>query len=602
MTMSRIRRAAFRWALSAAGFVLAGSLGHAGESLVISDFESKAALKPFDKHDAIEIVSDHATQGKHAAKLAPGFTLHAAAWRGMPANWCSHDRLIVDLFNPGRATSLTVWISDNNRNSYWDTFNQIYDLPTGAGRLIVPLRELYRGDRASGRLLDLRRIQEFKITFTEKAGQGDGFFVDNLHLACTRIKTEEKMLIGFEKDVPGAKWEIDDSWPENKPGKSSIALVPDHHTEGKVALRMDHRKEGSNVTFTNLSIQDWSGHDALWVDCFNPSDRVVRLSGWFKDATGESYNDRHNYDGFKAKRVLSGKSIIKFRFRNFTRATFFHVADWLNMKQIRSFCLGAADARLYFDNIRLVREMDPDFQKQVLKPRPSGYAHNLGKETEIDADAAKVLVLSDFETESEVHNFPLDTTQTIPKAVYGKHPVWYSRSVKANWANWVERSQENVFHGRYALKVYSPTGGHGFAGGMTYSFPRDWSEYDAVRFFVHWPYQVSQQFVFGLRLFYTDDKGKQEEIWPFLIYYPKPGYNHIEIPLSAFSNPEWNRTPGGLKGIMMPRAAGGDYKKARKYKFGNFKNVFGFKWGNRGSQGRHCWIDYMRLVKKKAAN
>ena len=222
----------------------------------------------------------------------------------------------------------------------------------------------------------------------------------------------------------------------------------------------------------------------------------------------------------------------------------------------------------------------------------------------LDSDCEKVLVLSDFETEAEIVS-RRTTARRVKAKPDSKLAMWIGIQ-KAKWqAGPIERSAEHVIHGKYSMKVRSNVpSGHAWSPTVENSFPKDWSGYDAIRFFVHWPEEKDAQWATFIWMRYTNAEGKRNRIMPWLLYTMKQGDTHVEIPLSAFDNLKWPGLPGYGGGInktaMKLRKQDEKYAYVHKtgWKFDEvYKMALGLRGKYNGNVPHHYWIDYVRLVK-----
>jgi hypothetical protein len=154
------------------------------------------------------------------------------------------------------------------------------------------------------------------------------------------------LLLGFE-DGQQAKVK----WSANEPGKSVATVVADHATEGKKALKIEFIKEGGSFSMTDVPA-DWSEYDMLAIDCFNPSDHAVVISGWFSDevSRGGDYWKRHNYD----MNVQAGQSTIEFPIGRLYRGEK-GSSQFLDPHKMVASSITANGVTLFLDNIRLVK-------------------------------------------------------------------------------------------------------------------------------------------------------------------------------------------------------------------------------------------------------
>ncbi len=292
---------------AAGSSVLLCALSFAGEELMLSDFESRESLRVIEARAKIELVSEHATQGKQAGKVPAGFTIVAGGWTRLPADWSGYDQLRLDIYNPGEVAKVSITIADAEGNDYWKRHNNSFPLRTGRNTIAIPVGGMWRGEKGSGKFLDTKDIKQLVISLPRKGAPA--YYLDNFRLVRGAGKVEKRLLIGFEEgEKPGAKWNIED-WPPDAPGKSVATPVAEHATEGRMALKLQYRENGANITVRPLD-PDWSGYDSLEIDCFNAAGAPIRISGWFRDEvskTGE-YWQRHNYQ----TNVLAGASTIRF--------------------------------------------------------------------------------------------------------------------------------------------------------------------------------------------------------------------------------------------------------------------------------------------------
>jgi len=334
--------AALAWPQGAAG---------AGEERVLSDFEGPASLRVIEGRDKISLVAEHATQGKQAGKVPPGFTIVCGGWTGLPADWSPYDELRLDVFNPGKAATVSLWISDGS-SEYYDRHNNALPLREGANTLAIPVGGLWRGEKGSGKFLDARKIAQLVIILPKEGA--DAYYLDNFRLARGAGRMEQLLLVGFEEgEKARAKWSVTD-WPEDQPGKSAASAVSEHATEGTRSLKFEFREAGGALVLDGVP-PDWSGYDTLLIDCFNASPAAAKISGWVRDEASKDgdYWQRHNYQ----MNVRPGASTLEFTIGGLWRGEK-GSGKFLDMRKIDSLCLGAKGVTLFFDNIRLVKGSD----------------------------------------------------------------------------------------------------------------------------------------------------------------------------------------------------------------------------------------------------
>jgi len=226
----------------------------------------------------------------------------------------------------------------------------------------------------------------------------------------------------------------------------------------------------------------------------------------------------------------------------------------------------------------------------------------------LDADCEKVLVIADFETEAEISNHEDGRTVGKVKAKPdSKRAVWIGVN-KTKWAaNKLEISDDHVVHGARSLKAHANVGsGHAGIPTVDGSFPKDWSDYDAIRYFVHLPGEKPVYWSTSLRLHFTNAEGKRDWLNAYLLYNMKPGDTHVEIPLKAYDDMKWKGLPGigGGRNMTAMKLWKMDEKYAYVHKVGwKFDDVYRIRLGMKGRYdnkvAQHYWIDYVRLVKWK---
>jgi len=121
------------------------------------------------------VVAAHATDGVKALRIDGGYVAMLA-----PQNWEGYDYLKVDTYVEGtRPAQVTVEIHDTATEGYWTRVNYTTVAPPGASTLILPLRQLYVGEKGRpGRYLILGGIT--RLVFA--SGGAGPLFLDNLRL------------------------------------------------------------------------------------------------------------------------------------------------------------------------------------------------------------------------------------------------------------------------------------------------------------------------------------------------------------------------------------------------------------------------------------
>jgi hypothetical protein len=228
----------------------------------------------------------------------------------------------------------------------------------------------------------------------------------------------------------------------------------------------------------------------------------------------------------------------------------------------------------------------------------------------LDPDVEKVLVLADFESDDEIVNAETGADLRKVKPVPGRpYARWTGRGDTRWQANRLEIADQHVVHGRHALKVHANVNsGHAWTPTLEDSFPPDWSDYDAIRFNVHWPEEKKVQWAIFVWLRYTDAEGRDARIQPWLLFDMEQGSHMIEIPLSAFDDLAW-KGPEDAFGGGINKTAMNLWDQNKKYEYihrvgWKFDRVYKMAAGLRGKYDpkvtHHYWMDYVRLVKKKA--
>jgi hypothetical protein len=123
------------------------------------------------------VVADHATDGTKALRLDKGY----AAWDG-PQNWSGYDYLKADLYSDSESpVSLHSEMRDRNTKDYWTRVNYETLLPPGKSTLVLPLAQLYVGEKSRpGRKLLLNAITQLVVGIDEKASAP--IYIDNIRL------------------------------------------------------------------------------------------------------------------------------------------------------------------------------------------------------------------------------------------------------------------------------------------------------------------------------------------------------------------------------------------------------------------------------------
>ena len=278
------------------------------EELMLSDFESKDSMRVIENRGKVELVAEHATQGKMSGKVPVGFTIVAGGWTRLPKDWSGYDELRLDVFNPGEVTKGSLWITDDKGNDYWNRHNGSFNLRKGANTIVIPVGGLYRGEKGTGKFLDPKKISQLTLSLPKKGAQF--FYLDNFRLVKGAGKATVKLLLSFEDgEARLVRWGVED-YPKTKPGTSTKEIVEEHATDGKKALKVVYRPNAGAIHIGGLP-NDVGEYDTLEIDCFNTSEKSVKVFGWFRDALAEKtggYWDRHNY----STNIKPGASTLRF--------------------------------------------------------------------------------------------------------------------------------------------------------------------------------------------------------------------------------------------------------------------------------------------------
>jgi hypothetical protein len=138
---------------------------------VLTSFEDKS---PFDGG---QVVSEHATDGTKSLRLDKGYI----AWSG-PQDWAGYDYLKADVYADGdKPVTLDIEIADQQTKDYWTRVNYGTLLPPGKSTLVLPLAQLYVGEKARpGRNLLLSGITRLVFSVGDKPA--GAIYLDNLRL------------------------------------------------------------------------------------------------------------------------------------------------------------------------------------------------------------------------------------------------------------------------------------------------------------------------------------------------------------------------------------------------------------------------------------
>jgi hypothetical protein len=143
----------------------------AGLSKTIASFEDN---NPFSGG---VVVTMHASAGRKALRIDGSYVS-----LDQPQSWLGYDFLKADLFTDARKPlNLYVEIRDTETRDYWTRVNYSTVVPPGKSTLIIPLKQLYVGEKSRpGRMLNLRGITRLVFSIDDKPAAP--LFLDNLRL------------------------------------------------------------------------------------------------------------------------------------------------------------------------------------------------------------------------------------------------------------------------------------------------------------------------------------------------------------------------------------------------------------------------------------
>ena len=326
----------------------------AGQSkeAVLADFE-KGGLNPFENASRLEFVSDHATQGKTAGKIALdakgfGFGFDLRSGRNLGGTWSQYDRLALDLFVEGGSVKMYCYARDDQSTNYDTRFNIELTLQPGARKIDLPLGSMFRGRTRNP--LNVDKIVWISFTFTNiDQAKPATIFLDNTRLVKGTGDFQVKALYTFEGADAG-KYVLED-WPPEFKGKSKLEVVAEHATDGKNALKLDSKAPAGNVQFSGFD-GDWSRFDTLAMDVFNPSDQPLALFGWVRSGDpAADMSQRHDWQ----RVVKPGLTTMRFPVGGMTAG---RGPKMIDPSKIVAFNLACDNRTVLVDNIRLIKGIE----------------------------------------------------------------------------------------------------------------------------------------------------------------------------------------------------------------------------------------------------
>ena len=339
--------------------------GGAAVGDVISTFESDGDLKKWETAAArIERVSEHATEGRYAAKvtLLGGGQMSAIRIedgferRQAPRDWRRFERLEWKIFNAtGDHQRLILQIKDDDgrrfKKDIWLAPNQQTDV------------RIFLDTVASS--LNLSRIDQFSLFRWEP--QGDvTLYLDDIRLlgvgqeapatppassasgkaastTALSASTFAGLLGGFEHDQELKAW---------RPVSAVLTRATEHVTEGhyaaKLLLRKTEEMAGLKLEDLPPGGGDWSRYQTLVLDLFNATEQPQRLLIEIKDGDGRRFKQEVFVEPNGAT-VAQCSLTAADASLDLARIVQLSVYQWNP----------DADALVYLDNVRLLRTGDP---------------------------------------------------------------------------------------------------------------------------------------------------------------------------------------------------------------------------------------------------
>ncbi len=315
---------------------------------ILAGFE-KGETNAFEGLERLSLVTDHATQGQTAGKIAldaKGFGMGFSFGRGqnLGGSWSKYDRLVVDIFIEGGPVKVYCYARDDQAKSYDTRFNLQLSLPEGKRTIEVPLGSMFRG--RTTKPLDVDKLEWLSFSFTNgDAAKPATIYLDNIRLVRGSGDFQVKVLYGFEGADTG-KYILED-WPEEFKGKSKLTIVEEHAAENRKALKLESNAPAGNVQFTDFG-GDWSHFDTLAFDIFNPADKPVSVSGWVMDKPKASFDQRHSWE----RMLKPGLTTVKLPVGALGTEKGRRMLD---ASKIVAFNVAVDRQTIFIDNIRLIK-------------------------------------------------------------------------------------------------------------------------------------------------------------------------------------------------------------------------------------------------------
>jgi len=173
---------------------LSAAVVHADTTVLVNSFEDPAELGQWEiAASGARLVAEHVTEGTTALEMIfdPNGEYYPVAmfWNRVTRDWSPHDALVVDVYNPNDfPISGHVLVADqawaDKGGSYWNRHNGGTTFAPGAGRWVIPVRGLFRGEAGSRNNdiktdIDPTQIVRLDLDFGEK-GQTGRVVIDNI--------------------------------------------------------------------------------------------------------------------------------------------------------------------------------------------------------------------------------------------------------------------------------------------------------------------------------------------------------------------------------------------------------------------------------------
>jgi hypothetical protein len=150
-----------------------------------------ASFKDTNPFSGGTVVAEHAAAGAKSLRLDHGYAVWDAA-----QDWSGYDYLKANVFSDSESpTPLHIEMRDRSTRDYWTRLNYETMLPPGKSTLVLPLGQLYVGEKARpGRKLLLGAITQLVFGIDEKAG--GPIYLANVRLD-RDIETSQTMFKGL---------------------------------------------------------------------------------------------------------------------------------------------------------------------------------------------------------------------------------------------------------------------------------------------------------------------------------------------------------------------------------------------------------------------